>query len=86
MDALKRDYNKIRRTKRHRKTNAMVRKAVQQGKLKKKPCCICGKGYVLAWDKVVGHHENYRKPLDVIWLCYLHHQRLHRKPDRMIEA
>lgn len=27
--------------------------------------------------QINGHHEDYSKPLDVIWLCILHHRRLH---------
>lgn len=33
--------------------------------------CFCG-------EKAQAHHEDYSKPLDVIWLCHLHHKEKHR--------
>ena len=35
------------------------------------PCEICGK------EKTNAHHDDYNKPLDVRWLCVLHHRRFH---------
>lgn len=40
--------------------------AVRNGSLKRKNC-FCGAKIVEA------HHEDYTKPLDVIWLCKKHH-------------
>ena len=48
-----------------------VQKAKMSGKLAKKPCEICGASFVHA------HHEDYSKPLDVIWLCPKHHRWVH---------
>ena len=45
--------------------------AIKKGMLLKKPCMICGN------KKVHGHHKDYKKVLDVIWLCPLHHRRVH---------
>lgn len=42
-------------------------------KIKRKPCVICGS------PKSEGHHEDYDKPLKVIWLCNKHHRLRHRK-------
>ena len=39
--------------------------------LTKQPCVICGN------PKSEGHHEDYDKPLDVVWLCRLHHRLYH---------
>lgn len=44
-----------------------VNNAVRDKRLVKGVCCVCG-------DKNVhGHHEDYDRPLDVIWLCPKHH-------------
>jgi hypothetical protein len=48
-----------------------VSKAVREGLIKRQPCIICGN------PKTVGHHEDYNKQLDIIWLCSKHHSRLH---------
>jgi hypothetical protein len=49
----------------------LVRKAIRKGMLIKESCKICGKKYVHA------HHQDYSKPLDVIWLCPSHHKKIH---------
>lgn len=36
------------------------------------PCIHCG-------AKAHAHHENYDKPLDVVWLCPLHHKQRHKE-------
>lgn len=56
--------------------------AVKMGRIKKDPCEICGE------IKVDGHHDDYSKPLEVRWLCRLHHNQLHKEQnnDRRIEA
>ena len=32
---------------------------------------------------VEGHHHDYSKLLDVIWVCKLHHKRIHMELDRV---
>lgn len=52
-------------------------KAVYSGKIKRpKSCDYCG-------DRCTphGHHENYTRPLDVVWLCADCHTDIHRKFD-----
>ena len=44
---------------------------VEYGRIKKLPCRDCGK------LEVHGHHEDYNKPLDVVWLCQNCHNLLH---------
>jgi hypothetical protein len=43
---------------------------LKRGKIIKNPC-FCG-----SWD-VEAHHEDYNKPLEVIWLCREHHLKHH---------
>lgn len=50
---------------------SQVFQAVKSGALIKKPCEVCGN------PKSEGHHEDYDKPLDVKWLCRLHHAEAH---------
>jgi hypothetical protein len=35
------------------------------------PCVVCGN------PKTDGHHEDYSKVLDVVWLCRKHHMERH---------
>jgi len=53
----------------------MVRNAIRCGMLTKQPCVKCGK------IKVDAHHEDYTKPLDVIWLCRRHHAEIHKSGE-----
>lgn len=48
-----------------------VRKALRDGTLIRQPCCVCGA------MPAQGHHDDYRKPLAVIWLCQRHHSLRH---------
>jgi DNA repair exonuclease SbcCD ATPase subunit len=50
-----------------------VANAIRDGKLQRKPCSVCGK----IWSQA--HHEDYSKPLEVIWLCNKHHHDRHVK-------
>ena len=45
-----------------------VSNALRSGRLTKQPCAICGSSTGLQ-----AHHEDYAKPLEVIWLCIQHH-------------
>ena len=50
------------------------RYAVRTGKIVRKPCIYCGD------PKSQGHHEDYSKPLEVIWVCAgCHMKHYHRK-------
>jgi len=43
--------------------------AVEGGHLTRQPCEVCGD------PDTHGHHDDYTKPLDVRWLCSIHHAR-----------
>lgn len=50
---------------------ADVGRKIKSGEIAKKPCEVCGK------EKTQGHHEDYSKPHDLVWLCVRHHQDRH---------
>jgi hypothetical protein len=39
------------------------------------PCRVCGN------PKTDAHHDDYTKPLEVDWLCRLHHIARHKELD-----
>ncbi len=41
--------------------------AIKKGIILRQPCSVCGK------PDAQGHHEDYSKPLAVMWFCVLHH-------------
>jgi hypothetical protein len=47
--------------------------AMRRGNLVRGPCAVCGE------PKTEGHHTDYTKPLDVVWLCPEHHREEHRR-------
>lgn len=53
-----------------------VRIAVRSGAMVRKPCEVCGE------PKTEAHHEDYSKPLEVMWLCHVHHRKQHYKNAR----
>ena len=53
--------------------NQAVKVAIQSGRLIKLPCAVCDD------NKSVAHHDDWNKPLDVIWLCELHHKARHKE-------
>jgi hypothetical protein len=54
-----------------RAAHSAVQYALESGKLQKLPCSVCGVKNAHA------HHDDYSKPLDVIWLCSRHHHERH---------
>ena len=63
------------------KSNArqLVCWAIKKGKLKRKNCEVCNK------EKVFAHHEDYSKPLEVVWLCLKHHFERHKILNQNID-
>ena len=82
-----RHHNRIKRSYResqrawHKKNKARVsvmtrassaaNRALRRGKIKRQPCTVCGE------EAQHMHHFDYAKPLEVIWLCVLHHRQVH---------
>ena len=54
-----------------RKSRVLLRHAIRDGKITR-GTCHCGK-------VGEGHHEDYDKPLEVIWLCREHHREVHNE-------
>ena len=55
----------------------MLKEAVKAGRISRQPCSTCGA------PKSHGHHPDYGKPLEVVWLCDHHHKEAHGtlRPD-----
>ena len=62
--------NHVEKYNAHKKVTA----AISSGKLKRpSTCSVCG-----LEGKIEGHHEDYRRPLEVTWLCQSCHKLVHR--------
>lgn len=46
----------------------IMRNALRRGDLERTCCEVCGEA------RTEGHHEDYSKPLQIIWLCRKHHE------------
>ncbi len=55
------------------KAHRAVAKALKTGMLCKSPCLVCGSVRFLH-----PYHDNYRKVLDVVWLCATHYSEFHQ--------
>jgi len=55
------------------KARMMLRQGIQSGKVIRGNCEKCGN------PNTHGHHSDYSKPLQVKWLCALHHTEEHKK-------
>lgn len=52
------------------KARTAVSNAIRDGRLTKMSCCVCGDVNSTA------HHEDYSKPLEVVWVCSKHHKEI----------
>jgi len=53
--------------------HSAVARAIRSGLLVRMPCIRCGK------EKSEAHHEDYDKPLEVMWLCTPCHKQRHKE-------
>ena len=69
------EVNRAWRAEDRRRTYAhnMVARAIRSGSLLRQFCCRCGEA------KTVAHHEDYDKPLEVMWLCQPCHKQRHKE-------
>ena len=91
-EAIKKDvkrYEKYRKSKEKwaklnrnkRKAHNKLKRALQKGIiLKPNKCQICRKTNC----NIYGHHYDYNKPLNVIWVCSECHGKLHKKYNKLI--
>ena len=59
--------------KRRQVAHSAVARAIRNGSLVRVPCVRCGE------QKSLAHHEDYDKPLDVMWLCQPCHKQRHKE-------
>jgi hypothetical protein len=73
--ARKKEYKRLYELKypQRKRCKNIVKDHIKRGTLVKEPCEVCGES---GW--VHAHHTNYNKPLDVMWLCPIHHSQWHR--------
>ena len=59
-----------------------MRYAVRTGRMTRPDSCPrCD-----STTRIVGHHEDYSKPLDVLWMCSRCHSRLHWAKDNSLPS
>ena len=56
------------------RTRSDLNHAIRDGKIKRKPCEVCGKS-------AEAHHEDYDKPFEIRWLCKKHHWEIYENPE-----
>ena len=61
-----------------KRASYLTTNAVRDGRLIPQPCQICGA------TKVEAHHDDYSKPLEVRWLCRIHHMEHHGKRSYLL--
>ena len=65
--------------KRRVKCHSAVSQAIKSGELVRSPCIRCNDVNSLA------HHEDYDKPLEVIWLCQPCHKQRHKEINKLLK-
>jgi hypothetical protein len=63
------------------KAHCMVYNSIKAEKLYKEPCVVCGTD-----ENVVAHHNDYLKPLNVVWMCQAHHCQWHKENGEGLNA
>jgi hypothetical protein len=55
---------------------------ILSGRMERGPCEVCG----TTAGRIDGHHDDYTKPLEVRWLCRMHHRQHHARVDALARA
>ena len=56
-----------------------VSRSIRNGSLFRLPCTRCGA------EKSLAHHEDYDKPLEVMWLCQPCHKQRHKEINELLK-
>lgn len=59
------------------RAHRILNKAIKSGEIIRPKTCSKCKGVGTEDNPIQGHHPDYSKPLQVIWLCQICHSRLH---------
>lgn len=62
------------------RVRSKTRSAIRLGQISKGTCEVCGS------KNVEAHHDDYAQPLNVRWLCRIHHREHHRRFDAKAAA
>lgn len=54
-------------------SHVAVASALKRNLIEKKPCEVCGE------VKVDAHHDDHSRPLQIRWMCRLHHRQHHQR-------
>lgn len=60
----------------------ILRNAIRDGNIKKPDICTRCKNK-FPKNKIQGHHSDYSKPLEVIWLCQKCHNEIHKAAQKL---
>jgi hypothetical protein len=63
----------------HNRARSIVSAAKSSGRIFAGPCEVCGA------ERTHAHHDDYNKPLEVRWLCPMHHKEWHMN-NKAVEA
>lgn len=55
-----------------------VNDAIKCGWITRQPCSMCGS------ENAEAHHDDYSKPLEVVWFCQTHHLEHHGVPRETV--
>lgn len=59
------------------RARSAIRRVVSNEKMERQPCEVCG------YFPAEAHHDDYKRPLDVRWLCLTHHLEIDGKVKRL---
>ena len=65
---------------RRAKAHQTVAYAIKKGEIVKQSCFRCSK------ESAIAHHEDYDKPLEIIWLCQPCHKQRHKEINEILRS